>query len=318
MKIEVIRGIHNLKKRHEGCVVTIGNFDGVHLGHQKLLKKLIRIGKHLHLPTLVIIFEPQPHEYFSPTKKVPRLMRFREKVERLDEQGIDRVLCLHFDETIAMQAAERFVSVILFEKLLAKYVLVGDDFRFGFRRLGDYALLKQEGKQYHFKTGCMQTCAMKGERISSTSIRKILESGNMEKANMLLGRPFTLKGKIIHGDKRGRQIGYPTANIDLHRKAVPISGIFVVTLLGVTPSPLQGVASVGTRPTISDDNDVSLEVHLLNFAQDIYGKRVEVQFIHKLREEERFASLTELKDQIKKDVDHVVENAQDYFVHVPR
>lgn len=299
--MEIIRGVYNLKKKHEECVVTIGNFDGVHLGHQALLRRLIEKGQELNLPTMAIIFEPQPNEYFS-KHTTPRLMRFREKIEAFREVGINRVLCLRFDERLATESAEVFVRSVLVEKLRVKYVVVGDDFRFGFKRMGDYPLLKALGDKYHFKTECMSTFEMFGERVSSTRIRKLLEAGDTQLVMKLLGKPFGMKGKIAHGDKRGRIIGCPTANIHLHRKVVPLSGVFAVEMTGIDPSPIPGVANVGTRPTVAGETRTLLEVHLLDFDRDIYGKNVEVYFLHKFREEKRFDSFEELKDQIQKDI----------------
>jgi riboflavin kinase / FMN adenylyltransferase len=299
--MEIIRGFYNLKKRHQECVITIGNFDGLHLGHQALIKKLVEKGQELNLPTLTIIFEPQPNEFFS-HKTTPRLMRFREKIEGLMEQGIDRVLCVHFDEKIALQTADVFVRRILIEKLAVKYVLIGDDFRFGYKRLGDIGLLKNFGEKYHFQTEALETFKLLEKRVSSTRIRKLLEAGNLTKVRILLGRQFSMKGKVIHGDKRGRLLGFPTANIHLHRKETPIKGVFAVEVLGLDHEPIPGVANIGTRPTITGEQRLLLEVHLLNFTRDIYGQKVEIRFLKKFRDEKKFASLDELKKQIQDDI----------------
>jgi riboflavin kinase / FMN adenylyltransferase len=300
--VEIIRGLQNLQPRHQECVVTIGNFDGLHLGHQMLLKKLIAVGQERQLPTLAIIFEPQPNEFFFQDAITPRLMRFREKVAGLRAQGVARVLCLKFDQKLAGQTAELFVREVLVTKLAAKYVLVGDDFHFGYKRLGDYKLLRALGRKYHFQTEAMHTYKLLGERVSSSRIRKLLEQGRLEIAGQLLGRPFSMQGVVAHGDKRGRLLGFPTANIALHRSRTPIKGIFAVLVLGISPSPLAGVASIGTRPTVVSDQRTLLEVYLLNFDENIYGKRVEVQFLQKFREEIKFASLEDLKRQIAQDV----------------
>lgn len=300
--MEVIRGAYNLKEKHQECVVTIGNFDGLHLGHRALLQKLILKGKELNLPTLAIIFEPQPNEFFA-NKPIARLMRFREKIAALAEQGLDRVLCIRFDEKISTQIAEVFVRKILVEKLAAKYILVGDDFRFGFKRMGDYVLLQQLGQKYLFKTDCMVTFEVLNERVSSSLIRNLLAAGDMVKVQGLLGHPFAMCGKIARGDRRGRLLGSPTANIHLHRKISPISGVFAIEMLGVEAQPLPGVANIGTRPTINGDTRTLLEVHLLNFEKDIYDKRVTIHFLHKFREEQKFATLEELKEQIQKDIE---------------
>jgi riboflavin kinase/FMN adenylyltransferase len=307
--MEIIRDIYNIRPRHQGCVITVGNFDGLHLGHQALLERLRAKSTQLKLPSLAIIFEPQPNEYFSPKVSVARLMRFREKVETFEKQGINRVLCLRFNDEMANQTAEVFVRRLLFEKLAVKYILVGDDFKFGYQRKGDYSLLKQLGEKYSFRTECMPSFKLFGARVSSTRIRHLLAEGDLEQATLLLGRSFSMKGRIVHGSKLGRILGFPTANIQLHRKRVPVLGIFAVEMMGVGTSPLPGVANVGTRPTVSGDMRTILEVHLLNFEQNIYGRQVEIQFLHKFREEEKFDSLDELKAQILQDT----ERAKHYF-----
>lgn len=299
--MEIIRGIHNLRMKHQECVATIGNFDGMHLGHQRLLQQLIAKSEELDLPSLVIIFEPQPNEYFS-NQNIPRLMRFREKIAAFKEMGIDRVLCIKFNQAMAVQIAEIFVRTILIEKLAVKYVLVGDDFHFGYKRLGNYNLLKQMGDKYHFKANSMNTFELLGERVSSTRVRLLLESGDMEGATALLGHPFSMQGKIAHGDKRGRLLGCPTANIHLHRKVVPLKGVFAVKVSGIDKNPIDGVANIGTRPTVRGESRTLLEVHLLNFNRDIYGRKVEINFLHKFRDEKKFATLEELKDQIANDI----------------
>lgn len=309
--MEFIRGIYNIKPEHQDCVATIGNFDGIHLGHQTLLNKLIHKSKELNWPSLVITFEPQPNEYFATQKNVPRLMRFREKLDAFKDIGIDRVLCVPFKDSIAIQIAEVFVRSVLVEKLAVKYVLVGDDFHFGFKRMGNYQLLQSMGEKYHFKTECLATYQLYGERVSSTRVRHLLERGKMEEVRELLGRPYSMKGKIAHGDKRGRLLGVPTANISLHRKVVPIRGVFAVEMVGLTENPLPGVANIGNRPTVDGDSRTLLEVHLLDFDQDIYGKTVEIRFLHKFRDEKQFANFEDLKTQIYQDI----EAAKKFHTH---
>jgi riboflavin kinase/FMN adenylyltransferase len=300
--MEVIRGIYNIRERHRGCVVTIGNFDGIHLGHQALLAQLKARGKQLGVPTLVIIFEPQPMEFLLKDNNVPRLMRFREKIEGLKEQGIDYVLCLRFNRKLALQTAEDFVQHYLIATIGAPYVLIGDDFRFGYQRRGNLALLQALGRG-HFEVASLDTFKIQDERVSSTRIRQLLECGNLELAQVLLGRAFSMKGIIVKGDQRGRLLGFPTANICLYRKLIPLRGVFVVQMLGLNhQAALPGVANVGIRPTIGGQTQPSLEVHLLGFDQEIYGKRVEVRFLTKLRDELKFANLDELKQRILLDV----------------
>jgi riboflavin kinase/FMN adenylyltransferase len=308
--MELIRGVYNIRPEHRQCAVTIGNFDGLHLGHKKLLQKLIQQAKAQRIRSLVITFEPQPNEFFA--AEIPaRLMRFREKIIGLQAQGIDYVLCIKFDAHFAKLSAEDFIKEILVEKLHPKYLLVGDDFRFGYQRLGDFNLLKKYALQ-HFVVEEMSTFNLLNERVSSSRIRKILNMGDMNKAEELLGQPFSMRGRVIHGDKRGRIIGFPTANILLRRKVVPISGVFAVRVLGIQSQPILGVANVGTRPTVGGTRSL-LEVHLFNFKDNIYGKEVEVEFMHKLREEKCFGNIDDLKQQIFLDA----HNAKKFFQQLP-
>jgi len=221
--MEVIRGLYNIQSAHQGCVATIGNFDGLHLGHQVLLAKLRTKSKQLQLPSLAIIFEPQPNEYFMSQGVTARLMRFREKIEALQDQGVDRVLCLKFDHHLARQTAPAFIQQVLWEKLAIKYILVGDDFKFGCQRQGDYFSLKQQGARYGFETECMDTYKLLNERVRSTRIKKLLMLGKVEEAASLLGGAFSIEGRVTHGDKLGRVLGFPTANISLHHPPRPLS-----------------------------------------------------------------------------------------------
>lgn len=306
--MELIRGIQNLKTKHQNCVVTIGNFDGVHLGHQNLLKKLTQKAQQFKLPATVIIFEPQPNEYFARDKTPPRLMRLREKLQVLTQFGVDRVLVLRFNKRLADLSAQQFVEEILIKKLATRYLIIGDDFRFGHARQGDFALLEQYAANNAFELEKMSTFSLDDERVSSTRVRQALEKGDLASAEKLLGRSFKISGRIAHGNKRGRIIGFPTANIYLHRKAVPILGVYVVKVYGLGDKPINGVANVGNRPTVDGTRSL-LEIHLFDFDRDIYGQHVEVEFIHKLRDEKKFASFDLLKQQIFKDA----KDAQKYF-----
>ncbi|MGB6977072.1 MAG: bifunctional riboflavin kinase/FAD synthetase [Gammaproteobacteria bacterium] len=307
--MELIRGWHNLRAERQACAVTIGNFDGVHIGHQQLLKNLQQQARVLHLPTTVITFEPQPNEYFAHERIPPRLMRLREKLQVFAECGIDRVLCLRFNQSLSAMNAEDFVRQILFQGLATRYVLVGDDFHFGHCRAGDFALLKQLGTQLGFQVEQMHPITLAGERVSSSHIRRLLMNGDLQQAEQLLGRPYSLSGRVAYGDKRGRIMGFPTANIYLHRKAVPINGVYVVKMYGIRSQPLQGVANVGTRPTFDGTRSL-LEVHLFDFDEIIYGRHVQVEFIHKLRDEQRYPSFELLKQQIFRDA----EQARKFFL----
>lgn len=298
--MELIRGLHNLRPEHRGCAATIGNFDGVHLGHQAVLGQLSERAGALGLPTCVITFEPQPREFFAPQSAPARLTRLREKLLALRRFSVDRVLCLRFDSHLAGLSAAEFVKVVLVDGLGVRYLVVGDDFRFGKGRQGDFASMQQAGAEQGFQVVNMHTFNVDGARVSSTRIREALAAGDMAGAEKLLGRPYRMCGRVAHGDRRGRTIGFPTANIHLHRHATPVQGVFAVELFGLDREPVAGVANVGTRPTV-DGTRTLLEVHLFDFDQDIYGRYVYVNFLHKLRPELRFDSFEALKEQIHQD-----------------
>lgn len=301
MQTELVRGIYNIKPRHRGTVATIGNFDGVHKGHLALLAKLIETARKLQLPATVIIFEPQPIEFFQPQKPIARLMRLREKFFALAAAGVDRVLVLHFNEKLAAITPENFVKEILVEHLNVKHVIVGDDFRFGHKRAGDFNFLQNAGKTAGFTVEAMPTFLFNDVRVSSTRVREALMNFDFEKIMQLLGRPYSMMGRIVHGNKRGRMIGFPTANIYLHRAMSAVQGVFVVKMK-IANAVFAGVANVGIRPTV-DGTRTLLEVHLFNFAEDIYGKQVEVEFLKKIRDEKRFDNVDILKAQIWKDAE---------------
>jgi riboflavin kinase/FMN adenylyltransferase len=298
--MELIRGIYNLRPRHRGCAATIGNFDGVHLGHQAVLGQLSERAGTLHLPVTVITFEPQPREYFTPEQVPPRLTRLREKVEALRRFGVDRLLCLRFGDYLAGLPPEEFIRIILLEGLGVKYLVVGDDFRFGRGRAGNFDLLERVGADRGFPVVNMHSFSIDGVRVSSTRVRAAREAGALATAESLLGRPYRMSGRVAHGDKRGRTIGFPTANIYLHRTATPVQGVFAVELFGVEGEPVRGVANVGNRPTVDGTRSL-LEVHLFDFHREIYGCHVQVEFLHKLRPERRFETIEALKRQIEED-----------------
>jgi riboflavin kinase/FMN adenylyltransferase len=299
--MELVRGIHNLRPRHRRCAATIGNFDGVHLGHQAVLGQLSERAVAMHLPVTVITFEPQPREFFTPEQVPARLTRLREKVEVLRRFGVDRVLCLRFGDYLSGLPPEEFIRIILLEGLEVKYLVVGDDFRFGRDRAGNFALLQHAGAAHGFPVVNMHTFSVDGARVSSTRVREALEAGDLAGAELLLGRPYRMSGRVAHGDKRGRTIGFPTANIFLHRPATPVQGVFAVELFGIEGEPVQGVANVGNRPTVDGTRSL-LEVHLFDFHREIYGRHVQVEFLHKIRSERRFESFDALKRQIEQDV----------------
>ena len=298
--MELVRGLHNLRPRHRGCVATIGNFDGVHAGHQAILSRLQTHSERLGLPGCVVIFEPQPREYFAPDAAPPRLTRLREKLALLQAQGVDRVLCLAFNRRLRELSAEQFVQQVLIEGLGVQHLEVGDDFRFGCDRSGDFAFLQSSGEQHGFTVEAANTVAESGERISSTRLRQVLAEGDFALAERLLGRPFSIAGRVLYGQQLGRTIGAPTANVQLKRVNPPLHGVYRVSveLDGVLQ---KGVANIGKRPTVKSDGKAHLEVHLFDFDGDLYGRRLDVVFHEKLREEQRFDSLDALQAAIKAD-----------------
>ncbi|HEJ8031315.1 TPA: bifunctional riboflavin kinase/FAD synthetase [Serratia marcescens] len=299
--MELIRGIHNIRARHHGCVLTIGNFDGVHRGHQALLEQLKQQGQRLGLPVMVMIFEPQPLEMFAADKAPARLTRLRDKANYLAQAGVDYLLCVKFDPRFAANTAQAFVAELLVEQLGVKFLMVGDDFRFGAGRQGDFPLLQQAGKEYGFDVVSTPTFREGERRISSTAIRTALSEDDLPLAETLLGHPYSISGRVVHGDELGRTIGFPTANLPLKRLVAPVKGVYAVEVYGLGPKPLPGVANIGTRPTVAGVRQ-QLEVHLLDVTMDLYGRHIEVVLRAKLRNEQRFASLDALKQQIANDV----------------
>ncbi|AOE40170.1 bifunctional riboflavin kinase/FAD synthetase [Pantoea agglomerans] len=299
--MKFIRGIHNLNEQHRGCVLTIGNFDGVHRGHQALMSRLCEEGRKRNLPVVVMVFEPQPLELFAGDKAPARLTRLREKLRYMAEAGVDKVLCVRFDRRFAALSAQRFISDLLVEKLDVKYLAVGDDFRFGAGRQGDFLLLQKAGAEYGFEVVSTETFCDGGKRISSTAVRQALAVDDLALAQSLLGHPFTISGRVVHGDALGRTLGFPTANLPLRRSVSPVKGVYAVEVRGLTPEPLPGVANIGTRPTVKGLRQ-QLEVHLLDINMDLYGRHIDVVLKQKIRNEQRFASLEALKEQIANDV----------------
>lgn len=299
--MQLVRGLHNLRPQHRGCAATIGNFDGVHRGHQAILARLRERARELGVPSCVVIFEPQPREYFSPQTAPARLARLRDKVQLLAEEQVDLVLCLAFNKRLSQLSASEFVDTILIDGLGVKHLEVGDDFRFGCDRVGDFDFLTQVGSLQGFTVEAAQTVEMDGLRVSSTQVRKALAAADFERAEQLLGRPFCIEGRVLHGQKLARQLGWPTANVQLKRRRVPLTGVYLVSV-DIDGRTWPGVANIGVRPTVAGDGSAHLEVHLLDFAGDLYGRHLTVAFHHKLRDEQRFASLEALKSAIDADV----------------
>ncbi|NRB39873.1 MAG: bifunctional riboflavin kinase/FAD synthetase [Pseudomonadales bacterium] len=300
----LIRGLHNIRAQHRGCVATIGAFDGVHKGHQAVLEKLNAKAKELGLPSVVITLEPLPREYFAPVQAPPRIMSFREKYLALMEQGVDRVLRVRFDQDLSLVSAEDFIKDIFHDQLGIKYMIVGDDLRFGHERRGDFALLTRMGKELDFEVAATSTLSNEGERVSSTRIRQALEQADFAQAEELLGRPYMISGKVVYGQQLGRTLNTPTANLRLDRIRAAMSGVYAVDAIleGDKANVIQGVANVGTRPTVNDGLQARLEVHLLDFDKNIYGKHLDVVFRKKLRDEVKFSSLDALKAAIHNDI----------------
>ncbi|MGH8501591.1 MAG: bifunctional riboflavin kinase/FAD synthetase [Gammaproteobacteria bacterium] len=306
--MELIRGLPNVRAAHRGCAATIGNFDGVHLGHQAVLAQLAAKASELKLPSLAIIFEPLPREFFHADSAPPRLTRFREKLLALQRCSIDTVLCLRFDRRLAAMRAAEFIDRILIQGLDVRYLVLGDDFRFGKDREGNFDMLRAAGRARGFQVDKMRTFRVEGERVSSTRIRQALQRGDLATAERLLGRRYRLCGRVRRGDALGRELGFPTANLSLGWPLPPVQGIFAVDVRGLQPEPREGVASIGHRPTVNGV-DHRLEVYLFDFNQNIYGRHLCVELLHKIRDEARFDSLAELKAQIARDV----QAARQYF-----
>jgi riboflavin kinase / FMN adenylyltransferase len=299
--MQVFRGIPPYAE--QPCVLTIGNFDGVHRGHQSLLGLLTEKARILGLPAAVLTFEPHPREFFSPSDAPARLSTLREKLLLLSAAGVDRVHICRFDAHLAALSADAFIDRILLQGLGVRHLFIGDDFRFGARRQGDFSMLQQAGAAKGFGVEAMHTLHVAGERASSSAVRAALASGDMDHAARLLGRPYSIAGRVIHGDKLGRQLGYPTANVQMKHRKPALSGVYAVSVEGLQVQPMPGVASVGVRPTVTDTGRPTLEVHLFDWQQDCYGAHLRVHFLHKQRDQARFESLDALTTQIAQDAD---------------
>ncbi|EKO3477719.1 bifunctional riboflavin kinase/FAD synthetase [Vibrio fluvialis] len=300
--MELIRGIHNIKPRHHGCVLTIGNFDGVHLGHQQVLEQVSERAKSLNLPSVVMTFEPQPMELFLKDKAPARLTRLRDKFVQLGKLDIDRLLCVNFNHHFANLDAQAFIRDLLVTRLGVKFLVVGDDFSFGQGRKGNFAMLEQAGREYGFEVVSTQSFCLQKLRVSSTAIREALAADELAVAADMLGRDYSISGRVSHGRKLGRTIGFPTANIPLKRCVSPVSGVYVVEAYGLGEQPVGGVANIGQRPTVNGVRQ-QLEVHLFDFHGNLYGKQLEVALLHKLRNEHKFESFEALKQQIELDAE---------------
>ncbi len=304
--MRLIRGLYNCPPELfvQGCVATIGNFDGVHLGHQAIIQRLTVKASELGLPSVVVLFEPHAQEFFQPKYAPARLFKLTDKIKALEVLGVDYVLCLRFNQELVELSAQNFVNQVLIERLRLVYLFIGDDFRFGHQRRGDFELLKSCNFAVEANHSVTYQIGGQSIRISSSQVRQAIANNDFELAQQLLGKAYRVCGKVVHGDKQGRQIGVPTANIALKRRKSPLKGVYAVRVYGISADskPLNAVANVGIKPTLNSRTE-RLEVHLLDFAGDIYGQRICIEPAAKIREEQKFASVDELKQQIAQDIE---------------
>jgi riboflavin kinase/FMN adenylyltransferase len=310
--VKVIRGIPPVSN-WTPCALTIGNFDGVHRGHQALLKKLVQTAKEKNIQSCVMTFEPHPIEYFAPEKAPSRILSLRDKLEALAEVGIDQVLVIHFNQHFANLSPTEFVEKILVKGLQVQSILIGDDFHYGAKRAGNFSSLCEAGQKYGFTVERMDTLEENNQRISSSATREALNQGDLNLARQLLGRPYMLSGHVLHGQKLGRTLGFPTLNVSLanklHRRKPAAQGIFIAQVHGLSDNPLPAVASLGQRPTVDDSGRYLLEVHIFNFNQSVYGKLVRIELLEKIRDEAKYNDLEILKNAIDQDA----TAAKNYF-----
>jgi riboflavin kinase / FMN adenylyltransferase len=298
--MELVRGLHNISRRHQGCVLTVGNYDGVHLGHQKMIGVLKSRAVELRLSSTVLVFEPSSKEFIDPDGAPPRLTRWREKFLALAAQGVDRLVTLRFDEYMRAMTHECFVDELIVGTLRTRHMVVGNDFRYGCNAGGTIDSLRAAGEAHGFGVEQIAPFVFDGVRVSSTAVRERLAQSDFAGAERLLGRPYRMLGRVVHGNELGRKLGFPTANLRLMRRKPPVQGVMAVRVFGIEPEPLKAVASLGTRPTV-DGKDMLLEVHVFDFGGDLYGKEIEVEFVAKLRDEIKFDSLDALTAQMQSD-----------------
>jgi riboflavin kinase/FMN adenylyltransferase len=298
--MELVRGSHNLSNAGRGCVLTVGNYDGVHLGHQRMIGVLKARAAELRCPATVLVFEPSSKEFIDPQGAPPRLTRWREKVVALSALGVERLVTLRFDDHMRAMTPQCFVDELIVAALGTRHMVVGDDFRYGCNAGGTIESLRAAGQARGFGVEQIAPFALDTVRVSSTAVRERLERGDCSAAARLLGRRYRMMGRVVRGAELGRTLGFPTANLRLMRRKSPLWGVFAVRVFGVEAQPLRGVASLGTRPTVNG-SDALLEVHVFDFAGDLYGRLIEVEFIAKLRDEVKFGSIDALVGQMKID-----------------
>ena len=281
--------------------LTVGNFDGIHRGHQTMLQRVLAVARARGLQSCVLTFEPHPREFFGAEAAPTRLTSLREKLELLAAHGVERTHVQRFDRRFASLAPEGFVGEVLAKRLRARWLLIGEDFRFGARRAGDIALLQGLGPRYGSELEVLPAVARDGVRVSSSTVRAALAAGDLDRAEELLGRPYSISGRVVHGRKLGRELGFATANVQLKHNRPPLAGIYAVRVHGVGTASRPAVASLGVRPTITASGRAVLEVHLFDFSADLYGAHMRVEFLHKIRDEEKYSSLDALRAQIERD-----------------
>jgi riboflavin kinase/FMN adenylyltransferase len=298
--MELVRGLHNISRRHQGCVLTVGNYDGVHLGHQQMIGVLKARAAELRAAATVLVFEPSSKEFIDPDGAPPRLTRWREKFLALAAQGVERLVTLRFDECMRAMTPQCFVDELIVERLGTRHLVVGNDFRYGSNAGGTIESLRAAGQAHGFGVEQLAPFIVDGVRVSSTAVRERLELADYPGAARLLGRPYRMMGRVVHGGQLGRALGFPTANLRLMRRKPPVWGISAVWVHGIESRPLPGVASLGTRPTVNGVEPL-LEAHVFDFSGDLYGRSLEVEFVAKLRDEVKFESLDAMMVQMKID-----------------
>ena len=291
--MKIVRGLTNARPSDRGCVLTIGNFDGMHLGHEAIVRHLGARGREHGLPTALLTFEPNPREFFDPANAPARLMRLRDKAARLAELGVDRLILLKFDQRLRSWDGQAFIERVLVEALGVRHIVIGREFRFGKGRSGTVSLLREEGRRLGFEVDEVGPVSVDGERVSSTRVRAALAAGDLATARRLLGRDYRMTGRVMEGRRLGRTLGYATANLRLHRRVSPVAGVFAVRVHGAGTAVLPGVASVGSRPTVGG-GEILLEAHVFDWQGDLYGRYLGVDFVSKLREESHFPDLDAL------------------------
>jgi riboflavin kinase/FMN adenylyltransferase len=302
--VKLIRSYNNFPTAFTNSVLTIGNFDGVHKGHKKVIQRVKELAQLKDIRSLIMVFEPTAKEFFMGAKAPARLMRWRDRYMAIQKTGCDGLVQLKFNHALSTLSADDFVKEILVDAMNINYLVVGDDFRYGYQRSGNFQHLLECSKKFGFVVEDTQTLMQKSERVSSTAIRNALADGDIEYASDLLGYAYHMSGRVIHGNKLGRELGFPTMNIPIERQISPLHGIYAVHVHGLVKTPLQAIASIGTRPAVNG-SEWLLEVHVLDYSDEHYGQRIDVEFLQFIRPELNFPNLEDLKTQMHKDLEQV-------------